>query len=55
MSLLMAEMAAEITTTFSTAAAEPMPRLLKICTNGLPWLPICGHGYRHISTNRVST
>ncbi|MNV79007.1 hypothetical protein D3C71_1725370 [compost metagenome] len=55
MSLLIAEIAAEITTTLSTAAAEPIPRLLKICTNGLPSLPICGHGYRHISTNRVST
>lgn len=44
MSLLMAEIAAEITTIFSTAAAESMPKALNICTNGLPSLPTLDQG-----------
>ncbi|MNL83541.1 hypothetical protein D3C87_2112210 [compost metagenome] len=43
-SLLMAEMAAVITTTFSTLAAELIPRLLKISTNGLPFWPMLFQG-----------
>ncbi|MNJ82512.1 hypothetical protein D3C77_819680 [compost metagenome] len=44
MSLLIAEIAAEITTMFNSVAAEPIPRPLKICTNGLPSLPILLQG-----------
>ncbi|MNY67374.1 hypothetical protein D3C86_2049500 [compost metagenome] len=54
-SLLMAEIAAEMTTILRIAAAEPMPRLSKICTKGLPWVPICGQGKIAIRTNKVST
>ncbi|MNT89870.1 hypothetical protein D3C72_2306770 [compost metagenome] len=43
-SLLMAEIAAEITTRLRMLAADSMPRPLKICTKGLPWLPIRGQG-----------
>jgi hypothetical protein len=51
MSLLMADTAAVITTILSRVAAELMPRLLKICTNGLPWLAdlrprVDGHQYK---------
>ncbi|MCY1179624.1 hypothetical protein D9M73_200330 [compost metagenome] len=55
MSLLMAEIAAEITTILRMVAAELIPRLSKICTNGLPWLPICCHGKIDISTSIVRT
>ena len=55
MSLLIADTAAEITTMLRMVAAEPMPRLSKICTNGLPLLPIWVHGKMDISTNSVST
>jgi len=40
MSLLIADTAAEITTILRMVAADLMPRLSKICTKGLPWLPI---------------
>ena len=39
----------------SIDAAAELTRLSKICTNGLPWVPICGQGKIDISTNRVST
>ncbi|MNJ70337.1 hypothetical protein D3C77_667870 [compost metagenome] len=55
MSLLMADTAADITTILRMVAADLMPNPSKICTNGLPWLPICVHGKIDISTNRVST
>ncbi len=55
MSLLIAEIAAVITTTLRIAAADSIPRPSKICTKGLPLLPICCQGKIAISTNRVST
>ncbi|BCD83674.1 hypothetical protein PSm6_00810 [Pseudomonas solani] len=55
MSLLMAEMAAEITTRLRMLAAESMPSPLKICTKGLPSLPMRDQGQMAMSTSRVST
>ena len=55
MSLLTAESAAVITTALRMCGAAGMPRPLKICTKGLPLLPISSHGNRLISTPRVST
>ena len=55
MSLLMADITADITTRFNTDAAEVSPSRLKICTKGLlsPVMP--GHGKMAISTVKVST
>ncbi|MNV68269.1 hypothetical protein D3C71_1611080 [compost metagenome] len=55
MSLLMADITADITTRFSTEAAESSPKRLNICTKGLlsPVMP--GHGKMAISTVRVNT
>ncbi len=55
MSLLIAEIAALITTRFRISAAERTPSAEKICTNGLPFAPTPVHGKIDISTIIVST
>ena len=55
MSLLIADSAAVITTMFSTVAAGPMPRPWKICTKGLPSVPMLCHGLIAMITASVST
>ncbi|MNI96945.1 hypothetical protein D3C73_1555010 [compost metagenome] len=55
MSLLIAESAAVMTTALRIFGAAGMPNPSKICTNGLPLLPISFHGKMLISTPKVST
>lgn len=55
MSLLIADSAAVMTTALRMWGAAGMPSPLKICTNGLPLVPISFHGNRLIRTPRVST